>query len=265
MAKEISIAEMRKIQIEILDKIDFFCKAHHLRYSLCGGTLLGAVRHKGYIPWDDDIDILMPRPDYEKFLTDYRDKDGAVVIQHYKNDITYPLRWARAIDSRTKLVSVTSVSGVFVDIFPVDGLPSPEEAKSYEQKLRKIKKHLVKATKYQSEALHKNALYLELKYFVKKLLFKSREKVLAEYEELFNSYDFEKSEFAGAIVSRFGAKETLPSSVFKEYIELDFEGKQYSCLKNYDLYLKTLYGDYMQLPPEEKRKTHHRFKVYWKE
>ena len=265
MGKEIEIKEMRTIQMGIMDKIHSYCVANSIRYSLCGGTLLGAVRHKGYIPWDDDIDIFMPRPDYERFLNNYIDDEGIIAIQHYKNDITYPLRWARAVDKRTKLVSITSISGIFVDIFPVDGLPSPEEAVEYEKKLKKLRKDLYRTTKLQGEALRKNTLFLNIKYFIKKILFKGRKEVLEEYDRLFNNCNFETSHYAGAIVSRFGAKELLDTSVFKTYIQLPFEGKMYNCIKDYDTYLKKLYGNYMQLPPEEKRITHHNFKVYWKD
>ena len=264
MEKEIQIDEMKRIQLEILDKIHFYCEAQGIRYSLCGGTLLGAVRHKGYIPWDDDIDILMPRPDYEKFLCQYNDSEGILALQHYKNDITFPLRWARVFDTRTKLVSTNNVSGVFVDIFPVDGLPSVEEAINYEKRLKILRRELGHATKYQSEAMHINSKNLFIMNYIKKIIFKSRKKVLNEYDALLGSCNFETAEFAGAIVSRFGAKETLKSSVFKEYTELEFEGKKYHCMKDYDIYLRTLYGNYMQLPPEEKRITHHNFKVYWK-
>lgn len=264
MGKEINIDEMRKIQLEILDKIHCFCGAYGIRYSLCGGTLLGAVRHKGYIPWDDDIDILMPRPDYETFLSEYRDEEGIVTLQHYKNDITFPLRWARAIDTRTKLVSTNNVSGVFVDIFPVDGLAGEIEAEECARKLLKLRNMLAGATKFHGEAVHSSPIILRIKYYIKKLIYPSRNDILKQYDDLFNSNPFETSKFAGAIVSRFGAKELMDASVFKSYIQLPFEGKKYNCIKDYDIYLKKLYGNYMQLPPEEKRKTHHKFKVYWK-
>jgi len=265
VGKEISIQEMRKIQIDILDAIHLFCESNHIRYSLCGGTLLGAVRHKGYIPWDDDIDIFMPRPDYEKFISTFDNGTGNLRVQHYKNDISYPLRWARVFDDRTILISINSVDGVFVDVFPVDGLPDLEGAKQMSKELLVLRDQLARTTKFHSQAVRQNAFLLNVKYYIKKLFCPSRKTVLQKYDKLLHTYEFETSKNAGVIVSRFGEKELLEASVFKSYIQLPFEGKMYSCIKDYDVYLRKLYGDYMQLPPKEKRVTHHRFKIYWKD
>lgn len=265
MGREMTIDEIRGVQVAILDKVHSFCIDNNLRYSLSGGTLLGAVRHKGYIPWDDDIDIMMPRPDYEKLLLDFCGIYKHLIIQDYKTDVSYPLRWLRIYDDRTKLLSLNSEGGVFVDVFPVDGLPNETETLAYLEEYKALMRKLKRVTKRRGTRIHGNRILKDIKYFIKKLILPSRSHVISEFDALFNRYPFETSEFAGAIVGMFGIKEHMHSSVFKSYIELPFEGKNYMCIKQYDAYLTKHYGDYMQLPPEEKRITHHKFKVYWRE
>lgn len=262
--REMSLEEIHKVQICILDKIDEICKRYHLRYSLGGGTLLGAVRHKGYIPWDDDIDIMMPRPDYDKFIEIFNNKFPHIKIQDYNTDIAYGLRWARLFDDRTLLISKNTIDGVFVDVFPIDGLPRMEEMDCYLKESRRLKKLLTRSTKFHSVAVRKNPIILMIKYYIKRFIYPSRKSVINEMESFFHSFPFEDSEYAGAIVGMFGIKEHMNSEVFKEYTSLEFEGKMYMCIKDYDAYLTQHYGDYMQLPPVEKRRTHHKFKVYWK-
>lgn len=263
--KEMTLDEIHDVQIHILDKIDEICRHLNLRYSLGGGSLLGAVRHKGYIPWDDDIDIMLPRPDYETLLKAFYCKYPHLIIQDYNSDIAYQLRWARIYDDRTLLISKNTIDGVFVDVFPIDGLPPLHEMKDYMDRLKRLRKNLAKVTKHHSEAVQKNLLFLRFKYYIKCVLFPSRKKVIAELEKLFHSYPFESSEYAGAITGMFGIKEHMNSEVFKDYIWMDFEGKKYMCIKDYNAYLTQHYGDYMQLPPEERRVTHHEFRVYWKD
>lgn len=263
--REMSLEEIHKVQINILDKIDETCKNLNLRYSLGGGSLLGAVRHKGYIPWDDDIDIMLPRPDYETLIKSFKCKYPHLIIQDYNTDIAYQLRWARVYDNRTILISKNTIDGVFVDVFPVDGLPPLNEMKDYMDRLKKLRRNLARVTKHHSEAVQKNYYVLRFKYYIKRIIFPSRKRVVTELENLFHSYPFESSDYAGAITGMFGIKEHMSVDVFKEYIWLEFEGKKYMCIKRYDAYLTQHYGDYMQLPPINKRKTHHEFKVYWKE
>ena len=157
--KEMTLDEIHDVQIHILDKIDEICRHLNLRYSLGGGSLLGAVRHKGYIPWDDDIDIMLPRPDYETLLKAFYCKYPHLIIQDYNSDIAYQLRWARIYDDRTLLISKNTIDGVFVDVFPIDGLPPLHEMKDYMDRLKRLRKNLAKVTKHHSEAVQKNLLF----------------------------------------------------------------------------------------------------------
>lgn len=130
--KLITKQELRDVQINILDAIDSFCIGKNITYWLCGGTLLGAVRHKGYIPWDDDIDIMMPRTDYERFIVEFKGFDYLKVISH-NTDESYPFAFATVNDTRTwkketrlrkKYAKNICVN---VDVFPIDSLPDDQK------------------------------------------------------------------------------------------------------------------------------------------
>ena len=270
--REMTLDEVKRVQMGILKAIHNFCKSKGLRYSLGGGTLLGAVRHQGYIPWDDDIDIMLPRPDYDKLLESFEDENYAV--QDYHSDKRFPLSWARIYSKKTVLVSNYAIGGVFVDVFPIDGLPTPDKIDEYMKEQRRYKKKLRSTTRIHSDALHKlkkqyslhgNLFYYYLKYTVWKIIYPKRDVNVKEMDTFFHSYPFETSEYAGALVGTYGMKEYMKAEVFKSYIELPFEGNLFMCIKDYDAYLTQHYGDYMQLPPEDKRKTHHQFKEYWKD
>ena len=260
--KNITIKESKEIQLAILDAIDLFCKSNKLRYSLAYGTLIGAVRHQGFIPWDDDIDIMMPRPDYDKFLKLF--KHEYLKTQYYGNDNTCPMCFAKVIDDRTLVIQPKNLfrSGIWVDVFPIDGYPNDDGGIYF----NKISKKVYALTKNRS--LTKGEWRVSrnvLEYLVKHLLDpRSRSSVIRDYEDLIYSYDFEKSEYAGCSCCRDTYKEIMPAMVFKEYISLPFEGKEYSCVKYYDLFLKNMYGDYMILPPVDQQIGHHDYKMYWK-
>ena len=117
------IQELRNIQMGILDRVHQFCEAHGLRYFLSSGTLIGAVRHKGYIPWDDDIDIYMPRQDYEQFLQTFSDAEGIYRAINPATEPHYYYTFAKVVDQRTRMVEKETEGyeiGVYMDIFPVD-------------------------------------------------------------------------------------------------------------------------------------------------
>lgn len=261
--KELTLQEIRDIQLDILTSIHKICEKHGIRYSLGGGTLLGAVRHQGYIPWDDDIDIMMPRPDYESFLKIYSE-EGEYATQDCHHDDTYFFPFAKVYDQRTYLQELVMRSGVYVDVFPIDGLPDKEKTEEYHQKLT----HIVFKELYFSTKTYKiregNKFLLYIKYLLKKCFYFSREKALQHLEELAHSYKFDESKYAGCICGRYGVKEHMPTEVFLSYIELPFEGRHYCAIKDYDSYLKAHYGDYMTLPPVEKRVSNHTNKVFWK-
>ena len=143
---EISKAECKEIMLSILDEIDLFCKENNLTYFLIGGSLLGAIRHKGFIPWDDDIDIGLPRKDYEKLIKKFSSFSGYIIVEDYRSRDHYIWANAKAIDKRTILTEVKDkkvVSGVFVDIFPFDGIPGNHEDAVKQVKKTKIWKDLL--------------------------------------------------------------------------------------------------------------------------
>lgn len=263
MGKEIDIKELREIQLSILDKIHAFCMERGIRYSLGGGTLLGAVRHKGYIPWDDDVDIMMPRPDYERFLREFDGLYQHLKIQNAFTDQEYILPFSKVIDDRTVLVErvsekETRKSGVFIDVFPIDGLPQENELDRFCKKIACVRKPMI----YTSQADDSFVRFPFLKFICK--LFINHDKAVVRAERTMASIDFRTAKYAGAISGRYGEKEHMSADVFQEYSDIAFEGRAYRCISAYDAYLKKHYGDYMQLPPEYMRVRAHNFSAWWK-
>lgn len=260
----LSLSEIKELQLNILEVIDSFCKKKELRYSLAAGSLLGAVRHHGYIPWDDDIDIMMPRPDYDVFVMEFIGYSPNLIMQDVSTDPCHYLPWAKVYDNRTECISYNSISGVYVDVFPIDGLPDKSLLVGYYKSKQKISKLLWQSRKINYHYLPNNSISLRIKTFIKRFVFPSRNKVIVRWKKLYNTYPYESSKYAGAITSIYGMREHMPKTVFDNYVDLPFEGKYYKCIKAYDSYLSKLYGDYMRLPPVEKRVSHHNNVVYWK-
>ena len=267
MKNRLTENEIKTIQLDILQSIHDFCMEKGLRYSLAYGTLIGAIRHKGYIPWDDDVDIMMPRPDYELFVKEYTGGDKPFVVQTYKNDNSYFLGFAKVYDNRTEQITFPTRTGVFVDVFPIDGLPDSDEdtQKYYKQKLKLIFKNLLYTSKNNSYRPG-NKVFNTLKYIVKRILYPSRKRAIRSLDEMVLKYPFEKCKYGGIVVDFdvLNLSDRLKKETFEKFATTTFENKVYNIIENYHSFLYNQYGDYMQLPPEEKRVPGHDAPVYWK-
>lgn len=259
----LSTEEIRSVQLGIMDAIDAFCTERHIFYSLEGGSLLGAIRHKGFIPWDDDIDLIMPRPDYDRFWKEFNEaSDGTFKAVNYLVDDLFPHVLTRVMDTRTLAVdhNRTNRFGVFVDIAAVDGQPDdPAAFDKYVRTYGKLRKQLKKGT-----ALWRctDSPLVALKTLLRHPFYPSRKRTIAALEAFFRSVPLGSTAHAGHINGGSDWKTHMPYKTFAETERLPFEDRHYQCLKDYDTFLKTLYGDYMQLPPEKDRHPYHSVACY---
>ena len=273
--KEMTLDEIKTCSLGVLDFVDKVCKENHLQYFLCDGTLLGAVRHKGFIPWDDDIDIMMPRKDYEKLFQVWPKNDRYAVL-NYKNTKDLPYAYGKSIDLRTIKIEPIKVKtaqiGVDVDIFPIDGLPSDdEEAKLYYKKIERMQNRLT----LQLSSFGKGSSFIRTLARNVRLFFlrigdslgiTSLYKVTKRYDNLAQLYTGKNTGYCGiTAISHYGVKEKNPVENYEIIKSVPFEGKDYPAPIGYADYLSRLYGkNYMQLPPVETRQTHHSYKAFWK-
>lgn len=261
----LTLKEIHALELEMLDSVVAHCRANGIRYSLCGGSLLGAVRHNGFIPWDDDIDIMMPRDDYERFISTYSDSTGHFQLLSYATTPHYHAAYVKICDTRTTYETHYHRMGINIDIFAVDGTPAPDEAEAYIQHFIKLQERVIckRTPDFQSGHILKEVV----KYLGKSILYPgTRHKYIERYEQFYNSHPLDSSAYGCTlgIFSHYGMRELMPAYVFLEYTELPFEGRMVSCTKHYHQYLNSLYGDYMQLPPEEQRNQRHYKEAYWK-
>lgn len=283
--RKITIDEMKKLELTMLKDVAAFCDKNGIRYYLCGGTLLGAIRHKGFIPWDDDIDIMMPRPDYLKFVKLYNGANKNYIVKSIENDDQYWRTFAKVFDLRTFLKEDTirlpkKDNGVFIDIFPVDGLPDSalrQKILFKEQEFLNFLYHgsawnYTKSFKYADSkdkfANIKGKIRTLLKYIAITFLHPLPTIWLIK---LINRnamrFKYSEAQMVAAIVDCHygGERERMPRKLFEDQQKVSFENIEFWCSRAWKIYLKNMYGNYMELPPVDRRVTHHDFEAYWKE
>lgn len=272
MRKEITIEESQAVSLEILKIISDICEKQNLRYFLIYGTLIGAVRHSGFIPWDDDVDIMMPRPDYDRFLK-YMEKHieqfQYLKIFNHDTDPQYPYMITRISDGRYRIEMENEEDygmGVFVDIYPFDGLgDTKEEALHFGLKGDRLSSLCYQATRKRCAVETTTSFFRKLIKFPVFVFAKlcGKERFQNRLEKLARVKEYDQSGYVGCIVWLSGGeKDIFKRKLFDDYIMLPFGKYQFRAPKSYDAILRHIYGDYMQLPPEEDRVGHHNYKVY---
>ncbi len=266
MQQELTLSQIQQGSLEIFKKIKSICSELNIKYYLAFGTLLGAIRHKGFIPWDDDLDIWMKRADYEKFIKyciNNKNLIAPLELKHFSccKDYIYPI--ARLSDSRYAINYNNAKDyqlGLFVDIYPLDGIDASD--KKFTKKLLKYRKIIYYCgLKTCPEKGFSPKSLLKRLYFLR-TRFINLPKLLKKVDLFAQKYKFENSEFIACTEWEF--EFIYPKKYISDVIEIPFENTTALVPKDYHELLTATYGDYMQLPPEEDRVGHHNYSAYKK-
>lgn len=257
-----SIQEFKDIEFTVLKYVNEISKKHGIKCYLAGGTLLGAIRHKGFIPWDDDVDLMLPRKDYDKLIKAINEEQSSPYkVLTYKTDSQYYYPFAKVIDTRTKLVEHVKLpienSGLGVDLFPIDGVPdTAEKTAKYFRTVGKIR-----------EVFHSLYEIGDVKKSNKVVIYINREflRVLSRIlDRLALAHPFDQSKNVSVSVWGYGAREVIAKSKIMKGTEVEFEKEIFMAPIGYETYLKNLYGDYMKLPPKSKQHPEHNASAWYK-
>lgn len=243
-----------------LEAIDKVCQEHNLRYYLWAGTMLGAVRHKGFIPWDDDMDICMPRPDYEQLMTHWREwLPLPYEVISMESDSAYPYPFAKIEDASTTVLERPDfqfLEGVYIDVFPIDGVPDDEQERRRHFKRYKFWRHLL-FLRGRDPFKHGHGPRSWFPWLLHK--FFSLEELQQRVKDLMTKYSYETSNCVVDYDDGIGG--VIEKCILGNPHLYDFEDKQFWGVEYYDEYLSQKYGNYMQLPPKEKQIQHHFFRL----
>ena len=280
--KAICTDEMKHIQLDILKNVAKFCDENRIRYYLGFGTMLGAVRHKGFIPWDDYIDILMPRPDYLRFVKVFNKSNDRYEVKSIEIDEAYWNTFAKVFDLQTymeepRITVPEKYRCINIDIFPLDGMPKGNLRKKIHLKFQEFLITLYRGSNFNYTVSRK---YVDSKGKLAKLKGWLRtgmkfiaitvfhilptQLLIRHINKNAAKYAFDTAEYVDEAVC-----DALDRNIKREdFIHADeyvFEDGVFKGTRQYDMYLNHIYGDYMELPPENRRVSHHDFTPYWRE
>lgn len=267
--KKIELREEQLIELNILKEFADFCDANNLNYYLDSGTLIGAVRHQGFIPWDDDIDVCFLRKDYERFIKLMAQQNNRLsehIVLELEDDSLYP--YLKLVDTRTVLIEYPKTNpvetGIYIDVFPKDGIRTLE--KKEVRRAKKVQRYnlLFWMREFTAPRLARaGGIKNKFCASIIKMIIPNSSKYKHKAIKLAQKYDVDTCDYVSSIVCS-GMGGCVNKACFKERIDVSFEGMTFKAPIGYDVYLKSLYsGDYMVPPPPEKRKAHETI-VYWK-
>ena len=261
--REILLDELKEIQIAILDVVDAFCKENNINYWLDGGTLLGAVRHGGYIPWDDDIDIGLLRKDYDLFLQKFNEKNERYKVFSIENNKNFPYPFSKVLDTNTILYEPNEQGvklSVNIDVFVYDNAPNDDKLLSQMYRKAEIYNRIYHFLLYKTK-LYNADKFNPVKNTIKKICSKiSPCFVCKKIVNNSKRYSLKDTCWVGEFLC--ATKIKASKNIFKEFVEVNFEGKKYNAPIGWDIWLTCFYQNYMELPPIEKQTSHHLFKAY---
>lgn len=259
--------KLHSLHLVLANEVRRICEKHNIKYFMIAGTLLGAIRHQGFIPWDDDMDIGMLRIDYEKFINACEKEldRNKFYLQNDKMDRNYTYNFAKLRLNGTEIIEEFSLDvethqGIYIDIFPFDNVPD-----------NRVKRFI----QYKEFWFLKNLLWIKCgygdKYIKKQLSFKiakclvklfSIEFLKLKKYNVITRYENEKTTFVVAGEGAYGLKkETIQRNWIEILTEYNFETEKYFGISDYNGYLSYFYGDYMTLPPKDKRNHHQRIRI----
>ena len=269
--REIGIDEAKKLLVEAAKHLDELCEKNGLTMYLAAGSLLGAVRHKGFIPWDDDIDVFMTRPDYDRLVEICRaDNNGRYKLLAHELDKNYLYTFGKMVDTRTLLIEKGGDAGVemglFIDIFPLDGLGNDvETAKKHMKKVQKLinlnLSFLVKPWRKEVPFL-KNAAIAACRVLATVY---GKERIHKKLYESLHSLPYEDSALVGGFCDQTSDSRIWPKEIFFGKERLPFEDTSFYAPSGWDEYLTRFFGDYMTPPPPEKQVLTHGYELYDKD
>ena len=267
MEQSAQLKLLQEIELENLRMLMEICEKNHLRYYLIGGSLLGAMRHRGFIPWDDDIDVGLPRPDYNRFVQIAKDYLPAHMdIKTMTSDPNYKCYFTRLINNKKKIYwdhgQYTAVIGVWMDVFPLDGLPDNPLLRKMQVFRVKLNKALYKFTQIDYVTTNRTNRPLSERVLIRfaQLTHIGRlmdaDKRLKKLDQALQRYDYDASAYAWNFSGCYGKREIVPHIQLGGSRTAQFEGMQVSIPEAAEDYLTSIYGDYMKLPPEDQRRSH---------
>ncbi len=246
--------------MQVLDKIHNYCQENQLTYFISSGTLLGAVRHGGYIPWDDDIDIYMPRSSFNAFCEEFNNSNGRYRLINGYNTEDYYYTFPKVVDTKTLLIEREHTDrqiGIYVDIFPVDYVPHDLSERERLFKEKDKIKHLLIA---KQSAIFRTLSLTGIIYRLYSRLAPSRLKLLKRFDDLIRNTS-KTGQVCNLTDAGPSIKGCFNADAIAEAVDIKFENRVYKTMVGYKTYLEHTYGDYMTLPPEDKR-IHHEFEAY---